>query len=301
MRLPRLRPNAKLLIALAVLMVLLVVWLDRAPLRGSEKFLVASQKYAEYAGYYERNLAGGSTCYGERWDAYSRAISADVAKHAGDEPYRKAQATYYRGLARQFQRGTREHWLPLPAAPETGSELARQAITLQKQARVDARAAEQRSSEAKGRWVEAMPPGVKRPWEADAQYRNGPFAADVAPLRRALEAAVLDKNERILALFTWYGSGAGPWSGFPSYEDIAETMLLDYATADLLAATAGKTLTTTQTEGVARLFAGWTFHQLRPDDLRVVPAELKARLLKHSLASASEDKRGRARSAFGAE
>ena len=102
MRFPRVRPRLRLLIALAVLMVLFVVWLDRAPLRGSEASLIASQKYAEYAGYYQRNSPGGSTCYGERWDAYSRAISADVAKHADDEPYRKAQATYYQGLARQL-------------------------------------------------------------------------------------------------------------------------------------------------------------------------------------------------------
>ena len=156
---------------------------------------------------------------------------------------------------------------------------------------------ERESREAERKWVDAMPPPLKAHWPAVTRS----FQADLAPLRRSLAEQVGRKDDRILALFSWYGSGAGPWSGFPSYEAIAETMLLDYSTRELLEAIEGKALTEAQTEGVARLFGGWTFSQFRPGELRLLPAGLKGRLLKHSLASGDEDKRGRARRAFGGE
>ena len=78
-------------------------------------------------------------------------------------------------------------------------------------------------------------------------------------------------------------------------------MLRDRPTADLLAAVEGKRLTEEQTEGVARPFGGRTFSQPRPNERRLLPAELKARLLQHSPASPDEDKRGRAQRAFGGE
>jgi len=60
-------------------------------------------------------------------------------------------------------------------------------------------------------------------------------------------------------------------------------------------------LTKTQTDGVARLFGGFTFSRQRPTDLRLLSPDLKARLLEHSLAGADEDKRGRAQRAFGGQ
>jgi len=153
------------------------------------------------------------------------------------------------------------------------------------------------AGEAEKKWLAAMPPALQPHWAA--AKRSGPFDPDLAPLRMALEAQVSDKGERVLGLFAWYGSGRGPWSGFPAYEAIAEKMLLDYGTPDLLAAIAGKELSPAQAEGVARLFGGWTFSQLRPDDLKIVPPKLKAQLLKHAQASDDEDKRARANRAFG--
>lgn len=142
------------------------------------------------------------------------------------------------------------------------------------------------------KWVEGMPDSLKPLWPATKLN----FQPDLTPLRDALAEQIPDKNARILALFSWYGSGAGPWSGYPTYEGHAEGMLLEYPTAELLAAVNSRELTETQIEGVARLFGGWAFSQQRPNDR--LPADLKGRLLKHGLASKNEDNRARARRAF---
>lgn len=147
------------------------------------------------------------------------------------------------------------------------------------------------------KWIEGMPASLRPLWTAAKRA----FDTDLVPLRKALAEQIPEKNARILALFAWYGSGAGPWSGFPSYEDIAEKMLLDYSTAELLAAVKGKELDEARTEGVARLFGGWTFSRLRPNDRRLLPADLKARLLAHVRAGGDADRRARAQRAFGEE
>src|SRR5262249_14711892 len=103
------------------------------------------------------------------------------------------------------------------------------------------------------KWTEAMPTALRPLWPAAKRSLD----PDLTPLRKALTEQIPEKNDRILALYSWYGSGAGPWSGFPAYEDIAEKLILDYSTAELLAATDAKELSEAQTEGVARLFGGW--------------------------------------------
>lgn len=152
---------------------------------------------------------------------------------------------------------------------------------------------QQREAERQ-RWMDAMPPSVKPLWPTV----EASFDADVAPLHRTLVEDMPDESERIRALLTWYGSGAGPWSGFPAYEDIAERLLLRYPTRTIVAAIEGRELSPAQTEGAARLFGGWGFSQARPGELHLLPQELKQRLLAHSLESPDDDKRGRAQRAF---
>jgi hypothetical protein len=79
---------------------------------------------------------------------------------------------------------------------------------------------------------------------------------------------------------------------------VAEQLLLTHSTAELLAAIQATPLDSSQVEGAARLFGGWTFHQERPQDGALLPPELRKRLLEHSLASTDEDKKDRARKAF---
>ncbi len=155
-----------------------------------------------------------------------------------------------------------------------------------------AREKEERESQAK--WVAAMPTSLRTYWP---QMRQS-FAVKAQRLREALAAEIPDQKTRILALCSWYGSGSGPWSGYPMYEDVPEEMLLEYSSPDLLAAVNHDTLTGTQLAGAARFFAGPSFSKTRPMDLTSLPADLKARLLKHSLASNDDDKCQRAKKAF---
>jgi hypothetical protein len=100
-------------------------------------------------------------------------------------------------------------------------------------------------------------------------------------------------------LLNWFGSGEGPWSGFPSYESTAEELLLLHKTDAILQAIRNTKLTEEQVEGTARLFGGWDFSKQRPNDLSLLPQDLKKRLLEHSLKSGDEDKKDRATRAFG--
>ncbi len=114
----------------------------------------------------------------------------------------------------------------------------------------------------------------------------------------ALAVEYPDLQQRAIVLLRLFGSGAGPWSGYPSYEGMPETLLLEMPLEVLLAA-AAEASDDRGTEGAARLFAGWYFGRQRPGDRAALPAELKRRLLTHAERSADEDKRARARAAFG--
>ena len=83
------------------------------------------------------------------------------------------------------------------------------------------------------------------------------------------------------------------------YEGVAEEMLLEYTTPELLRAIQSTQLSDQETEGAARLFGGWEFNQKGPQDNGLIPPELKQMLLKHCLSSTDQDKLARARQTFG--
>lgn len=214
---------------------------------------------------------------------YTNLDSDTWSRDAGDWPLKPeydqfiAEELKAQGQSAQGQRAERDY--------------ARKA-----QQRKNAIKEEQRNEADRQRWLDAMPPSLKPLWPTESL--DGP--SDTAPLHRALVKAVPDEPDRIRALLSWYGSGSGPWSGFPSYEVAAENLLLKYPTPAIVAAIEGRELTAAQTEGAARLFGGRGFFwRARPDDLRLLPQDLKQRLLAHSLKSSNEDNRRRAQRAFG--
>jgi len=145
------------------------------------------------------------------------------------------------------------------------------------------------------RWLDAMPKALRPLWSNEIENALSP---DISPFSKALAKAYPDEQQRALVLYRWFGSGEGPWSGVPSYELIAEKLLLRIATPDLISAAETPDLTDAQLEGAARLFGGWEFYQERKGDIRLLPASLKKRLLEHSLQSQNKDNRERAEAAF---
>jgi hypothetical protein len=121
---------------------------------------------------------------------------------------------------------------------------------------------------------------------------------DITPLRAALEREVPNETSHILALLRWFGSGAGPWSGFPHYESAAEDLLLGYPTAKIVEAIQSTSLGPAQAEGAARLFGGWEFQEQRPGGLEEVPETLKKVLWNHVKDTKDTDKLSRAARAF---
>ncbi|GAA0717277.1 hypothetical protein [Dokdonella soli] len=159
-----------------------------------------------------------------------------------------------------------------------------------------------RRTAAEKRWVDAIPKAIRPYWVT----MTLPMGPDLAAIREAFEKEVGDEHTRILQLLEWYGSGAGPWSGFPAYEEVAEKLLLDYSTGDIVATVQSTNLDANQLEGAARLVGGWTFHQKRPADAGLIPTALKKKLLEHVLQTplnpaeyTHQDRIDRATRAFG--
>jgi hypothetical protein len=171
------------------------------------------------------------------------------------------------------------------------------------------------------RWEAAMPDCLKQ-LQADV-WQRVTEKGDLTPVEEALSVTYPDLRVRILALFRWFGTGAGPWTGFPVYEQLAEQILLQSPIEDLVDALQNLPLSSEQLEGAARFFACTAFAnrasgervQLPPSltysnlaaflpdrsgEPAPIPVALRQELLAHCLKSSDEDKRRRANSAFAA-
>lgn len=146
---------------------------------------------------------------------------------------------------------------------------------------------------AEARWMATMPKSFQPLWKV----RDHSGRTDLRPYQAALKTQFPDKDSQILALLRWYGSGAGPWSGFLAYEDVASELLLTYPTLDIIAVFKRNMLSREQLEGAARLFSV-DIPYYRRKDLELLSPELKQLLLMHSLKSNDFDKIERAKRAF---
>ena len=146
---------------------------------------------------------------------------------------------------------------------------------------------EQQIAVEEQKWTDAMPDSLRPLWP---EMRGGPSfdPAILASCRDALGKEFPDTETRILALFSWNGSGTRSWTEFLSYEERAEVLLLDFSTAELVAAAERPGLTERQLEGAARLFSGSGFSR-RAGDQKVLPAALKQALLEHVRRTAGAD------------
>ncbi len=149
------------------------------------------------------------------------------------------------------------------------------------------------------RWREVMP-ACLRPFSESILQQVDEFGrlSDISPLQQAVEQAHPDPSDRALVLFDWFGHGLGPWSGFPSYESVAESLLMRIPIADVLHALDSPGLSDTKLEGAARFLAGWEFRSNRRSELAQLPDAARRRLLEHIQQSPSRDKLERVRAAF---
>jgi hypothetical protein len=148
---------------------------------------------------------------------------------------------------------------------------------------------------AERRWNKATPSSL-RPLTKVMNFTDlTEGTLKLKPFNDALKNQYPDERNRILALMAWYGSGAGPWSGYPGYEQLVEKLLRQYPTTLLITVAESDKLDDQQLEGAARILAGWT--PVR--DQTQIPDSLRKKLLEHSLKSNDQDKIERAKKRFG--
>jgi hypothetical protein len=160
------------------------------------------------------------------------------------------------------------------------------------------------------RWLEALPPEVQPLWtklmsESDLWRTSGYADAEaINTLAWAFQRNLPDSNRRIRALFAWFGSGAGPWSGFPAYEVAPVKLLVLETPKRLVGALMIAPPTDQEAEGAVRFFTSYEYQvafgrfprELRP--MALVPAYLKKELLECILKTGDSDKIRAARAAF---
>jgi hypothetical protein len=159
------------------------------------------------------------------------------------------------------------------------------------------------------RWLAGMPQDLRRLWEDVLQnplwwqLTTEAVAASAKTLEPVLAKEYPDVNQRIRSLFSWFGSGAGHWSGYYAWEDVPSQMLLEYSGAQLVNALQGEPLTDAEAEGAVRFFVGYTpGASFRPPEDRTLiaqlPDELKKTLLAHLAKTGDQEKLELARKAF---
>jgi hypothetical protein len=165
--------------------------------------------------------------------------------------------------------------------------------------RAEVEAAQRRAEESARqaeRWLGAMPECLRPFW---GQLGPFPEPALHGVSLDALRAAYPSPAAQVRALLGWFGSGAGPWSGYPSYESVPEQLLRHYPTQLLIEALTASPPTAPQLAGAARYFAGWDFRRTKEADGRLLPAGLKQQLLKAAEATGIADNLERAKRGYG--
>ena len=98
-------------------------------------------------------------------------------------------------------------------------------------------------------------------------------------------------ESQALSLFKWYGSGCGLWSGYPSYEEMPNKLLMHIPTGILLKALTSD-LSDAHIEGAARFFTSREFNNRRYPDRKMLPEDLKKRIREYIMRQTDRQKIG---------
>lgn len=142
--------------------------------------------------------------------------------------------------------------------------------------------AEKRTQEI---WLDAMPKSIAAIWsQLDAAHMfdlmgNGPKSPQTTQklyqCGMALQKDYPEKNERIIALLRWFGSGAFVVGAIPVYEEVPEALLQMITPKEIIAAAQTRALTPTETRGFVRLFGDMNFRAEHPCAQLLVPQQFK--------------------------
>ncbi|NMO17036.1 hypothetical protein HPC49_30205 [Pyxidicoccus fallax] len=241
-------------------------------------------------------VAALRTCLAIREDAegFHCMCIGDFALELHDEQNLLAVLTMHHGVSIRWDRWTWD--AALKDGPRLLDWFASVGLTKPREDAQEHRRAGEEAAAAEERWLAAMPACLRPLWRIEP---GTGMVEDVGALRAPLAEAFPDVKMRILELFRWFGSGKGPWSGYPSYEGAAKTLLLDYPIPVLLSALEGRELSASELEGAARLFASGEFGRQGRQERHLIPKALREQMLAQALASQDKDKRIRAQYAFG--
>ncbi|MFZ5470314.1 MAG: hypothetical protein ACOZIN_12835 [Myxococcota bacterium] len=127
-------------------------------------------------------------------------------------------------------------------------------------------------------------------WKEAAPVCLAPLGKKLFELPDALLQAAYPQEERVASLVRWYGSGLGPWSGFPAYESWPQELLRAMPTSEVVTSLAHQDRDAVELEGLARLLTERA--RVNADDRQLaLPAELKRRLAEHMAAHPIADNR----------
>jgi hypothetical protein len=132
------------------------------------------------------------------------------------------------------------------------------------------------SQKQEAQWLAALPASLKPFIDEMRQSGAGARPAWTA----AVEAEFPDRVQRARAMLELFGSGVGPWSGYPSWEQVPQQLVLEEP-FDVLFAAIGDDPNDRVCEGAARLFASWHFRKRKRELRSKISDELRLRLLVH--------------------
>lgn len=121
------KPSKRILIAVPLLIAggVGLIWALSPMGERSSVYSEAAGRYREYYNAYrprgEGEVISYSTCYGERWDRYTRKVIEDRAKHTNEPNYLTERAIYYRGLADKYRRAAAQPWRSVRLDPPLDS------------------------------------------------------------------------------------------------------------------------------------------------------------------------------------
>lgn len=162
-----------------------------------------------------------------------------------------------------------DNWLTAQGIPDANKTPAAREAALQ---------SAQKDKALSEKWVAAMPEVMRPFWRGDSArllwMTGGMEPEQKKDILAVLAKAYPDEGVRIRVLLEWYGSGSGQYA----YEWVPCRLLMDSTTPQILAALENCEWTPLLTAGAARFFGDGNFERQRPEDMKLIPPALKARL-----------------------